>query len=661
MTAARRIILVGAPRSGAGLVSRLLELSDEVVSGPLVSGHVIDEVPGMSAAERGFTSHRLTAVDATPEVRAALESAYADHASVIAADAAGVDGAGEVNPGPTVTVDWNPRLGLRLGLLAAAMPDARFIIVLRRPMPTISSLSQAWRTRTFATVGDLPGWWGEPWSFGLTPQWQEAIGVPSHEVATRQWAGYVAAILDDLEQIDPSRWMVTSYERLLADPDAEVDRITDFCGIAHIELPEELPLSRATLTAPNPDKWQRESSEITVALPLVDPVVRRYRSFRDEHAPEPVEVPETEETADSTPAAPPARTAQASEGTPFASKHTSTFPDLLGQAGASVIVTTYKSGHVILLRRDEFGKLNTEFSGYNRPMGVAAVGSRLSIGTGTSVINMSNTPSLSAKLNPPNAHDAVYMTRSVITTGDVAIHEMVFAGDELWFVNTRFSCICTLDVNHSFVPRWRPPWISALAAEDRCHVNGLTLRDGVPRYATALSQTDTAHGWRELKGTAGLIIDITSNQLITTGLAMPHSPRWYADQLWVLESGKGSLATVDIATGEVTTVAVLPGFTRGLAFLGRYALIGLSQVRESVFKDLPVTQTSTERNCGVWIVDTTTGRIEGFVKFDGVVQEIFDVQILTGSCWPTILREPSELTQNSFVLPPDALRQVAAN
>jgi uncharacterized protein (TIGR03032 family) len=292
-------------------------------------------------------------------------------------------------------------------------------------------------------------------------------------------------------------------------------------------------------------------------------------------------------------------------------------------------------------------------------MGVAAAGSRLSIGIGTAIVNMSNTPTLAAGLVPPNVNDAVYTMRSMIQTGDVAMHEMAFAGDQLWFVNTRFSCLCTTDMNYSFVPRWRPPWITGLAGEDRCHLNGFALRDGRPRYVTALSQTDTAHGWRDLKGVAGLIMDVVTNTIVAEGLAMPHSPRWHDGRLWVLESGKGTLATVDVDTGQVTTIATLPGFTRGLAFLGPYALVGLSQVRESVFKDLPVTQSADERNCGVWLVDTRTGAIAGFVRFEGMVQEIFDVQVLPGRRWPTILRDDSELTVSSFVLPDDALRQVS--
>jgi uncharacterized protein (TIGR03032 family) len=180
--------------------------------------------------------------------------------------------------------------------------------------------------------------------------------------------------------------------------------------------------------------------------------------------------------------------------------------------------------------------------------------------------------------------------------------------------------------------------------------------DGVARYVTALSETDIAGGWRELKGTSGVIVDITTNEIVASGLSMPHSPRWHDGRLWVLESGKGTLGTVDVATGAVTTVATLPGFTRGLSFIGPYALVGLSQVRESVFSSLPITDQAAERNCGVWLVDTRTGQIVGFLKFDGVVQEIFDVQVIPAR-WPSIV-DAGPLTQSAYVLPDEALADV---
>jgi len=552
-------------------------------------------------------------------------------------------------------VEFSPRLGLQVGYLATQLPDAKFIVMLRDPGPTVASAMTAWASGRFVTESELPGWWGDAWSFGLTPGWQELIGAPGAEVCAGQWAGYLTAILDDLAMIDSGRWMVTSYERLLAQTDAELDRIGNWLGVERTSPSSELALSIGTITKPSGGGWRRQAGEIIPALEKNAETVQRFAAFREEHAPAPEKSPDLE-IGNVAPEA--KRTTVSSSGTAFSSSHTPSFPELLAQAACSVLVTTYKSGHAIMLRADRDRKLNTEFTSHRRPMGIAQAGSRLALGTDTSVVNYSNTPALAQHLQPPNVNDVVFTTRSTITTGDIAVHEMAYSGEELWVVNTRFSCLCTLDVNYSFEPRWRPEWITALAGEDRCHLNGLAMRDGRPRYVTALAQTDTAHGWREMKGVAGVIVDIDDNAIITGGLAMPHSPRWHEGTIWFLESGKGALSRVDMTSGEVTTVATMPGFTRGLAFIGPYALVGLSQVRESVFSELPVTETKQERSCGVWIVDTRNGQIAGFIKFDGMVQEIFDLQVLPGMKWPTFVQEPSVLTSSAFVLSESALSQV---
>jgi uncharacterized protein (TIGR03032 family) len=185
------------------------------------------------------------------------------------------------------------------------------------------------------------------------------------------------------------------------------------------------------------------------------------------------------------------------------------------------------------------------------------------------------------------------------------------------------------------------------------------MAEGQPRFVTALARTDTPNGWREHKGTSGVIYDLAADAVIAEGLSMPHSPRWHDGRLWVLQSGVGSLSTVDPATGEVREVARVPGFSRGLTFIGQYALIGLSQVRESVFTGLPITATTTKRNCGVWVVDTTTGATVGFLRFEGAVQEIFDVAVLPGVRWPAILDHP-EITANAFVLSQRDLERISS-
>jgi uncharacterized protein (TIGR03032 family) len=222
-------------------------------------------------------------------------------------------------------------------------------------------------------------------------------------------------------------------------------------------------------------------------------------------------------------------------------------------------------------------------------------------------------------------------------TGDIHVHEMAWAGEELWLVNTLFSCLCTLDEGHSFVPRWRPPFITALAGEDRCHLNGLALEGGRPKYVTALAETDTPQGWRPNKATSGCLIDVPSGQTVARGFAMPHSPRVHQGRVWLLDSGTGRLVTVDPATGEVRAGAEQPGYTRGLALHGPYAFIGLSKIREtSTFGGMPIAERRESLRCGVGVVELATGRTVAHLEFQAGVDEIFAVEVLPGVRLPAL-------------------------
>ncbi len=278
------------------------------------------------------------------------------------------------------------------------------------------------------------------------------------------------------------------------------------------------------------------------------------------------------------PQAQPSPQNQPSDTRPLRSVHTNTFVQVLNQLGISLVVSTYQAGKLIVMRADG-NVVNTHFRVFQKPMGIAATRDRIALGTGASIWELRNIPNAAARLTPPDKHDACFIPRDIHITGDIDIHEMAWVGEELWFVNTRFSCLCTLDKQHSFVPRWRPPFISAYDLRDRCHLNGLAVRDGKPKYVTALGTTDTPGGWRNNKASGGILMDIESNEILLQGLSMPHSPRWYGDRLWVLESGRGSLAYLDPETQKLITVAEVPGFTRGLDFFGHLAFIGLSQIR----------------------------------------------------------------------------------
>ena len=202
------------------------------------------------------------------------------------------------------------------------------------------------------------------------------------------------------------------------------------------------------------------------------------------------------------------------------------------------------------------------------------------------------------------------------------------------------------------MPRWRPPFVTALAAEDRCHLNGLALSEGRPRYVTALGATDTAGGWRQDKAKGGCLLDVPSGKVLVRGLSMPHSPRWHGGRLWLLESGTGRLVLVDLPTGRRQAVAELPGFTRGLALLGPYAFIVLSKIRPTSAMDgVPLAERREQLKCGVAVVDLRSGQSIALLEFQSAVEEIFDVQLLPGLRFPEVVGFQKEAVHHTFIVP----------
>jgi len=343
-------------------------------------------------------------------------------------------------------------------------------------------------------------------------------------------------------------------------------------------------------------------------------------------------------------------------------EYTRTLPPLLGQLGVSLLVSTYQAGKVVAVGVAG-GELTLSYHNFERAMGLAVKHDRIAVGARAQVWFLESSPDLAARIEPAGRHDACFLTRSSHFTGEIQAHELAWAGDELWLVNTAFSCLCTLDSRHSFVPRWRPPFISALAAEDRCHLNGVAMVDGQPRYVTALAETDTPQGWRANKVQSGCLIDVASGQTVACGFAMPHSPRVYHGQVWLLNSGAGQLVRVDPASGQVQTVTELPGYMRGLALYGRFAFVGLSKIREtSTFGGMPIAERQPELKCGVGVVDLGTGRLVAHLEFVTGVEEIFDVQVMPGPRCP-VLSGPYPSVDGAAPIwtvpqPPDSERRV---
>lgn len=352
----------------------------------------------------------------------------------------------------------------------------------------------------------------------------------------------------------------------------------------------------------------------------------------------------------------PPATADNRDEAPFRYVHSIDFPGLLDTLPVSLVVSTYQAGKFVIFRSWQ-GRVSMLLRTFEHAMGVAVGRHRMAIGSRYQIWLLRSDPTIARQLEPAGRHDDCFLPRSSHVTGNIRVHEMAFAGEELWVVNTLFSCLCTLHPDYSFVPRWRPPFISALKAEDRCHLNGLAMDDGRPKYVTVLGRTDSADGWRPKKVDAGCVIDIASGETLAGGLSMPHSPRVYAGRLWVLDSGTGRVLVIDPKSGRTETLAKLPGYTRGLAFYDRYAFVGLSKIREtSTFGGVPIAERLDELKCGVWVLDVESGRVVAFLEFDRGVTEIFDVQVLPGIRFPTVVGFRKNTIQGAFVIPPQDLQ-----
>ena len=330
-----------------------------------------------------------------------------------------------------------------------------------------------------------------------------------------------------------------------------------------------------------------------------------------------------------------------------------TFHAWMSQCGGSLVVTTYQAGRVALIGFDG-QRVSPALREFPSPMGVAALRNLLVLASGSEITLFANAAGLAPHYPPSQpaaaGYDALYLPRVTHHTGDLRVHDIGFGGDGIWFVNTLFSCLCTLGSEYNFEPRWRPPFVSALAAEDRCHLNGMAIVEGMPRYVTALGATDAAAGWRADKASGGVLIDVPSGQNILTGLSMPHSPRWYDGKLWMLNSGTGELCLVEPQQGRYMPVCVLPGFLRGLCFVGPFALVGLSQIRQSnVFGGLRVKEQFEKLLCGVAVIDLRTGQQVAMFEFTSGIHELFEIQFLPGVRRPMMLRADSDEAQRAIV------------
>lgn len=321
----------------------------------------------------------------------------------------------------------------------------------------------------------------------------------------------------------------------------------------------------------------------------------------------------------------------------------------------SFAFTTYQAGKLFLLGSLDSEHLSVFERTFTRCMGLCNDGDRLVLASLYQIWALQN--SLEPGTLTHEGYDRLYLPQVGYITGDIDAHDVgVDTEGRILFVNTLFSCLATVSDRYSFVPVWRPPFISRLAAEDRCHLNGLAMVDGQARWVTAVSTTDIADGWREHRRAGGVVVDVTTSEIVARGLSMPHSPRYYQGRLWLLNSGTGHFGYVDLASGRFEPIAFCPGYLRGLCFAGDYAIVGLSRAREaSSFAGLELSTSlasaGLSARCGFVVIDLRRGDIVHWLKIEGAVEELYDVVALPGALRPAAIGFKTGEIRRTITLP----------
>jgi uncharacterized protein (TIGR03032 family) len=327
---------------------------------------------------------------------------------------------------------------------------------------------------------------------------------------------------------------------------------------------------------------------------------------------------------------------------PFVLTASPHFAAWLARAGAGIAFSTYQAGKLFLLGLQDDGRLAVFERTMERCMGIAVSADARSFVLAT-LYQLHRFDNVVPPGGRHGVHDAVYVPHRSWITGGLDVHDVGLLPDgDPAFVATLFSCLATVSGHHSFRPLWQPRFVSRLAPEDRCHLNGMAMDRGKPAYVTAVGRSDVADGWRDQRVSGGVLIDVKTSEIVAQGLSMPHSPRMHGGKVWLLNSGAGEFGYVEPERGTFEPVAFCPGYARGLSIVDGHAVVGLSLPRENrTFAGLPLEDNLRSRGatarCGLLVIDLATGNTVEWVRIEGVVRELYDVAVLPG------VRRPSAI------------------
>lgn len=337
---------------------------------------------------------------------------------------------------------------------------------------------------------------------------------------------------------------------------------------------------------------------------------------------------------------------------PFGCTYSPQIPELLTKLKASIIISTYQAGKLVMISPKDENTLITLPRTFQKPMGIDIIGNKMVVACKDEVVVLENSKQLAEHYpNKPKTYDSLFVPRITFHTGMVDMHDIAFGKDGIWAINSSFSCLNLITGTHNFIPKWKPKFITDLVSEDRCHLNGLVLKDGYPRYVTALGTGNTHQSWREEIIDGGVLIDLQKDEIIFDKLAMPHSPMLYKNELYMLLSATGQLVKLDLKTKEIEVIKDLDGFCRGMDIIDDYAFIGMSKLRKnsSTFAKLPFAEKADF--AGIKIIHIPTKAFVGELKYEASVDEIYEVKILKDSIRPNILNTINDIHKYSLSIP----------
>lgn len=337
---------------------------------------------------------------------------------------------------------------------------------------------------------------------------------------------------------------------------------------------------------------------------------------------------------------------------PFSCRYSPQLPELLSKLNVSLAVSTYQAGKLVFISPKDDNSLTLLPRTFQKPMGFDIKENRLVLACEDEVLLFENVPELALNYpNKPATYDALFVPRVTFYSGRVDMHDIKFGSEDIFAVNTSFSCVCKVSGHYNFIPVWQPDFIDQLASEDRCHLNGLALENGTPKYVTALGITNTPHGWRENIVGGGVLMDVVENSIVLEGLAMPHSPQMYKGNLYLLLSASGALIKVDVVNKTYELIKVLDGFCRGMDIIGDYAFIGMSKLRKnsSTFAKLDFAEQA--QTAGIKVVHLPTGALVGGIEFITSIDEVYEVKIIPDTVRPNILNTINPIHKYSLSIP----------